>query len=500
MKLHAYQLCRWCDAAVHGQHKWLWIAVNAMALLLAALLGKMLVPVFSLVLLANAVLALYLLHRHHAFGTSYQRTPRPKDAQCETIRIDAELIGQGPRLRAAAQPIETAEALSLRLGSGALLLGSAMTLTADALPAADRSAILSAVQQLNIKPDRMRSHNPVLHREKSGDVTIVTVRDGLQERRYYLGSPTDVAQHCASIWEGHARALTEHDHLRIADTARYIAQGNCRVLAWATALEQDDPIFLGMAGIGESLHLSAVQDISALRSMGLMIMIEAADQTDSDQAALLALLDLPVHHARADIHLTTSSRPDASALCITRQPGESLSEPIQTLRRHFSTIEATIRRFGIMLLFVLCMALPAGSWLLSAALVLVLLCAAILIGVDLTSDIPRWPVLLAAIALALGAWIFLQPQPASAKLMASGIIAVGTMVSSILRLGGKGFSFKGNAQKTSIAFTAAAGLLLLILLVYGLLQGGSILLPLTFALLIGAALSLLLIFEQKILR
>ena len=30
---------------------------------------------------------------------------------------------------------------------------------------------------------------------------------------------------------------SEQDKLRIADTAHYIAQGNCRVFAWATALE-----------------------------------------------------------------------------------------------------------------------------------------------------------------------------------------------------------------------------------------------------------------------
>ena len=139
MKLQSYQLCRWCDRAVHDRRRWLWLAGNVLLLLLALVSGlaALLLPIL---LLANAVLALYLLHRHHAFGAVYQRTPRPTDAQCETVLIDAALIGQGTRLRAAAQPIDVADALSLRLGSGALLLGSAMTLTADELPPADRAA------------------------------------------------------------------------------------------------------------------------------------------------------------------------------------------------------------------------------------------------------------------------------------------------------------------------------------------------------------------------
>ena len=500
MKLRVYQLCRWCDAAVHGRRKWLWLAGNVLALTLSALLGGVFVPVCSLALLANAVLALYLLHRHHAFGAAYQRSPRPQDAHCETILIDTSLIGQGTRLRAAAQPIDVADSLNLRLGSGTLLLGAAMTLTADELPAVDRSAILSAVQQLNIKPDRMRSHNPVLRREKLDDVSLVTVRDGLQERRYLLGSPEAVAKRCASIWEGSARPMTEHDHLRIADTARYITQGNCRVLAWATSLDGDEPIFLGMAGVGESLHLNAVQDVNALRNMGLTVMLDSGSQADTDTETLLALLELPAHHARADIHLTPNTQNGTSTLCVTRRPGDSLAEPIQMLRQRFSTMEATLRRFGLLLLFTLGIALPAGSWVLSAALTAMLLCAAILIGADLTTPAPRCPVLLISAVLAAAARLFLQSQAEGAILMASGMIAVAAALSCVIRLGGRGFRFKGEGQRISWAFVGAAGLLLLALVVYGACQGGSILLPLGFAVLIGAAVSLLMVFEQKILR
>ena len=181
MKLRPCQLARWCDAAL-GRRKWLYLALCVLALLLSLLLGLTWL-ILPALLLMTAVLALYLLHRHHAFGTAYQRPPRPEDALCETVLIDASLIGQGTRLRAAAQPVDVAEALTMRLGSGTLLLGAAMTLTADALSPADRSAVLSAVQALNIKPDRMRSHNPVLAREQENGLTVVTVQDGMSERR-----------------------------------------------------------------------------------------------------------------------------------------------------------------------------------------------------------------------------------------------------------------------------------------------------------------------------
>ena len=499
MKLQPYQLCRWCDTVLHGRRKWLWLGANVLLLAVTALLGGF-VPALSLTLLVNAVLGLYLLHRHHAFGAVYQRTPRPQDAQCETILIDAALIGQGTRLRAAAQPIDVADSLSLRLGSGALLLGTAMTLTADELPTPDRAAILSAVRQLNIKPGRMRSHSPVLRREKEDGLTIVTVRDGLQERRYYLGSPEELAARCPSIWEGHPRTMTEQDHLRIADTTRYIAQGGCRVMAWATSLGDESPVFLGVAGVGEAIHLEAMQDIAALRNQGLTIMLAPGDQPDTDLESLRALLELPDHHARADVHLTTHPLADAAVLGITRQPGKSLLEPVAMLRQHFRTIEQTLQRFGLMLLFSLLMALLCGSWLAPVFLTAMLGYTAIVIGVDLASPRPRWPMLLIPCALALASRFFLAGQSESAFLMAGGMIAVTAALAASLRLGGKGISLRGDSRKATLILLIAAGILLLALPIYGVICGGAFLLPLGFALLISAAVFLLTALEHRIIR
>lgn len=499
MKLQSFQLARWCDAAIRGRKKWLWLASNLLLLALSILLGLTWLTL-PLILLANAVLALYLLHRHHAFGTAYQRTPRPEDALCETVLIDASLIGQGTRLRAAAQPIDVAEALSMRLGSGTLLLGAAMTLTADELPPADRSAILSAVQSLNIKPDRMRSHNPVIARESTDCLTIVTVRDGMSERRYYLGAPDDVARRCPAIWEGSTRPMTEQDHARIEDTARYIAQGNCRVLAWATALAFEEPVFLGMAGLGEEISLPALQEVSALRAMGLTVMLDAGDQSDADLTSLRALLELPDHHARADIHLTQRALGREVPLGVTRMPGDPLAEPVSELRQRFRTIEDTLRRFGQLLGLSLLIALLSGSTLVPIFLTGLLLFAAIAIGVDLTAPRLRWPTIVIACVLALFTRLFLGAQPEALSVMSSGMFSIAATFCAAMRLCGRGFTLRGEGSRLPLGMLAAAALAVVALLVYGCLQGVTVLLPLGFAALISAAIVLLMTFENKILK
>lgn len=499
MKLQSFQLSRWCDGAIHGRKKWLFLAAEVLLLALAILTGLLWLLLPPL-LLANAVLALYLLHRHHAFGTAYQRTPRPQDALCETVLIDAPLIGQGTRLRAASQPIDVADGLSMRLGSGALLLGAAMTLTADELPPADRSAILSAVHSLNIKPDRMRSHNPVLARESADGLTVVTVRDGMSERRYFLGTPEDVARRCPAIWEGSTRPMTEQDHLRIEDTARYIAQGNCRVLAWATALAFEEPVFLGMAGLGEEISLPALQEVSALRTMGLTVMLNAGDQSEADLESLRTLLELPDHHARADIHLTQTALGREIPLGVTRQPGDSLAEPVSQLRQHFRIIEDTLRRFGLLLALPLLFALISGNVLTPVFLTAMLLFVGITIGVDLNAPRLHWVTLMLTCILAVITRLFLHVQPDALAVMASGMISIAAAVSASMRLCGRGFALRGPGGRFAIGMLAASAAAVLALLIYGALQGTAVLLPLGFAALISAAMILLMLYERKILK
>ena len=498
MKLIPYQICRWCDAALHGRRVYLTLAaaVLLLALAVALRLAWLMLPPL---LLAGAALALYQLHRHYAFGDVYQRKPRPQDALCETILIDAALIGQGTRLRAAAQPIDVADTLSLRLGSGTLLLGAAMVHTADALPRADRAAILSAVQALNIKPSRLRSHSPVVSRE-DGPLTAVTVKDGMNFRRYYTGTPEELAARCTAIWEGNTRPMSEHDRTRIADTARYIAQGSCRVIAWATALEEEDPVFLGMAGVGEEVSIHALQDVASLRGRGLTMMLDPGDQPDTDLDALRALLELPDHHARPDLHLSARDVGASPALGITCLPGESLLEPVTTLIRHFRTIEDTLRRFCLLLMLPLAAALLNAVWPAALIATLLMLYAAIALGVDLTCPRPRVPALLGICVAVLVAKAFLLTLSDPLALMGGGIIAVSTAAGCAIRLCGQAFALQGASLKRCLPVIIAAVISVLGFVLFALPAGITLLLPLGFAALISAAIILLLCFEQVIFK
>ena len=495
MKLRSYQLCRWCDSLWHGRRKWLTLGAGAALLLLSLLLGLHWLTL-PLLLLAAGVLALYLTHLSHAFGASYQRQPRPGDALCETVLIDAELIGQGTRLRAAAQPIDVAENLTMRLGSGTLLLGAAVTLTADGLDPADRAALLSAVQGLNIKPDRMRSQYPVLRREMEGAVVRLTVRDGVQKRRYYCGSPAEVAELCASIWEGQSRPLTPDDHLRIDDTARYIAQGQCRVLAYATALEGEAPVFLGLCGLGEEIDLVAAQDVAALRAMGLTVMLEPTSPAEEDLTSLLTLLELPDYHARADVHLTRRNLPSANALCVTRRPGDSLQEPVHTLRARFRLMEDLLRRFAYLTALPMALSILLGAWPASLCAGAMLAFAALFLGIDQDAPLPQPRTMLILLIAGLLAKAILLTQPVSLARMAGGIIVVCTAFGCGVRLCGNLFRWKGLPlvlPSAAIVYVLAAALL-------GLSSGVTMLLPMGFAALISAAMCLLLLFEDRVFK
>ena len=483
MKLRSYQLCRWCDSLWHGRRKWITLGAALLVLALILLGIRYLLP---FLLLCAALLAVYGLHLRGAFGACYQRPPRPKDALCETVQVDASLIGQGTRLRAAAQPVDPAESLSIRLGSGALLLGAAMTLTADQLDPADRAAILSAVQGLNIKPDRMRSQYPVLAREMQGAVTVLTVRDGMGSRRYYMGPSADVADLCASIWEGHTRPMEDYDHLRVADTAAYIAQGNCRVMAYATALEGETPIFLGLCGLGESIDIAAVQELAALRAMGLTVMVSPGAE-EADITSLLALLELPDFHAKADVLLTPRLHPGENALCITRKPGESLQEPLHELRARFRTLEDTLRRLGLYLAIPMGLCLLFGCWGTALSAFALMMYAALFIGVDELAPKPTRAALIGLCLLFLLSRGILLTQIAPLAKIAGGIITMATALCCAIRLSGSRFRPQGWGLALPIAALAYAVIAILL----GLSHGTAMLLPLGFSALISAAVGLI---------
>lgn len=504
MKFKPYQLALLCDAAIVGRRKWLWLAGNILLLLLSIPFG-LLWPIFSLVLLINAVLMIYLVHQHHAFGKTYHCKPRPVDALCETVQVDADLIGHGVRVRAAAQPIDVAEGISMRLGSGTLPLGTAMVLTLDEVSAADRAAILSAVNGLHLTPSRLLIHNPVLSRSREKDVSVVTVRDGMNKRHYYIGAPEALAQRCASIWEGSTRAMTERDQLRIADTAHYITQGNCRVLAWATALEQEEPIFLGMCGLGEEVHPAALDDVATLRGMGLTLMLSGKTHSDLDLESLHALLQLPVHHAKADIRMYCGTEDEAAGLppkplAVIRKPGDSLVEPITQLRRRFHIIEATLRRFAKMLLLPLLIAALICPGPIPAGITLMMIAAAIYVGVDLTAPRLHWPTLILICLLSLLTRFLTAGQPAEVSLMTGGIITVTAAWCAMKRLCGPSFRFSWKLWNPTFWLTFAGFVLDALMIWHGISAGAAWQLPILFAGLISGIITMLMLYESRFFR
>lgn len=411
MKLKPLQLCRIGAYFTHGRR---WIVLAA-ALLVSLILPSWLrVLALSVSLWLGALTGLYWFYLRSRRPASFLRDPNPQDALCETVLIDATLIGRGTLLRAAAQPVDVADQLSLRMGSGALLLGSAMVLTADTLSAPDKAAIHKAAEKLNIVPQRLLRHNPILRTEALGSLRTVTVRDGQNERRYFMGSPQDVSSLSLRIWEGEIRAMTDHDRERILDTAGYIAQGQCRVTAYATALGNETPVFLGLCGVGEEVEMQAIADISTLRGMGLTVLLDFSDAPDTDPDALHALLDLPGHHARADIHLVRKAASQEGALGILRQRGDSLAEPILSLQETFSGTEDALRRFLLLLGTVLLCGLFAGQWWLAPLMTLLLTLAALSLGIAPDAIPPRRGVLAGCIAITAGAWAFLGTRDMAA--------------------------------------------------------------------------------------
>ena len=103
-------------------------------------------------------------------------------------------------------------------------------------------------------------------------------------------------------------------------------------------------------------------------------------------------------------------------------------------------------------------------------------------------------------AIALLTRLFLLSQPGILAFMASGMISVAAACSAVMRLCGKGFTLKGAASRLPRMMLVVSAMMLLALIFIGALQGIAVLLPMAFALLVGAAVFLLIALENKILR
>ena len=412
MKLQPLQLCRLCGSF---RSRWRLIALTAAlpVLLLLPLPGALRTAAVSLWGLTGSLLLMYRFLVNGSKLPVCLRSPVPEDGLCETVLVDAALLGQGTQVRAVAQPVDIAPEMSLRLGSGTLLLGAAMVHHAASLPLAEQSALQRAVHRINLVPQRLTQHQPVLARTEEGGVITVIVRDGANTRRYLMGSAEVIVPLCPRIWETEARPMTDHDLLRVLDTARFIAQGCRSVYAYATALEDEEPVYLGAAGVGTEVDLKALQDLTELRRSGLTLMLHAGDDPNVDLPALRSLAGIPEHHARPDVYLTCGAKAHPTALAIHRDPGDSLLAPVLALQESYRSVESMLRAFALMAMLALLPGL-AGHWAMALAVCLLMVAGAALLSPESARPLPGRLTLTLFGLLTILAWAFLSALDALA--------------------------------------------------------------------------------------
>ncbi len=411
-------------------------------ILLLTAAGLLLIPLAFLlpdtlwVLLASPVLlmaALYLLWQRFSlgqFGAAYQRPPRPADAQAQTVLLDADLLDDGLSVQAVSQPVEPAVALSLRMGSGALLLGTAMTLLSDEVSPAEQTAIHRAVTRLNIHPDRMKAHSPILDRQTMEEYTAITVQDGPNERAYYLAEPAVLARLSSAIWEygpdaKGTRPITPADRSRIQDAAAYMGQSNGRVLAYATAIGDERPTFLGLCALGQHLRMDAVQELSRMKNMGLAVMLRDPEDPAIDTDYLRRTLDIPDVYGHPDLYLSVSRDfPDPATLTIRPLPDQPLTAPIVQLRTQFARAEGILAAFAASLATLLCCCILCGNVLSALGVTALMLLSALLLGLPVRPRLPRRKTIIAALAGSLLLRLFVGAVLPPAALGAGGMMCI----------------------------------------------------------------------------
>lgn len=478
------KLCNLCHWLLQ-KRRWLILPAGlAILLLLSLLLPQWLIlPPAAALLLVSAMLLVYVRDLQGADSAHFSRRPAPHDGQAEIVMVDASLVDLGTQLQAAAQPVNACAEMSMRMGSGALLLGTAMVFLADELPPADGSALLSAASQLNLRTQTLRSRSPVIDRGEEDGMRRVTIQDGQQERSYFMADAATVAAACGSIWEDRVRPMGQNDRERVLDAAAYMASGGGRVKAFATATDNERPIFLGLAALGDGLDVEALRDMQELRAMGLTLILRDDETVPVDIAALRKTLDIPDLHARPDLYLSAGgTHPDRHCLTRRMQEGESLVTPVRRLRDHFACMAHMLTRLGrLMGLALLCCCI-AGTLPALGAAGAMFAAAYLSFGSLVTCRGVHWP----GAAIAIGGSLVLRVAlgllfPEAAGLAGSCLcVALSAMLAVCLAPRGTRLSVTSVLPMVGIA---AAALVLLALLSLSLLPAA--LLPMAFGAVCG---------------
>jgi len=187
-------------------------------------------------------------------------------------------------------------------------------------------------------------------------------------------------------------------------------------LAFATALNDEKPVFLGLAALGDGLDPQAIQGMQELRAMGLTLTLRDDEVIPLDMNALRRTLDVADLHARPDLCLSTGSvYPDVHCLTIRMSPDRPLTDPIHRLREHFGCMAHMLRRLSrLMGLSFLCCVLCGGAASVQLTTA-VLVTAYLSFGSLASSRSVHWPTaLIAAIGSLLTGLLLRAAVPQSA--------------------------------------------------------------------------------------
>lgn len=356
--------CKFCHWLVSGR-RWLLLAPTMMFTLVTPLFAPLWIYLLLLSahLVCFAMCAIYMRDMRYFVTPQHLRLPGPRDASPEILMVDAALVDNGPVMLGVAQPYTPVQQMQPSRGEGARLLASAICLLHTELPYDDAQALLSACRtQMNLTPSDLLPLNPVIHHGTEAGMTSITVQEEDAERTYFVGKAATVLRACSAVMDGEERLLSEEGRALIRESALRMSSAGERLFAFATALGDATPTFLGMAAVADDLDLTATEQLRKLRKDGMTLILRDDHTRSMDVPVLRRNLDIPDLHTRPDVHLCiTNPYPDKRTLSIVRHGERDIIKPLEDLKNHFTTMSFMLRRlWGVMALCLLCCVLMGG--------------------------------------------------------------------------------------------------------------------------------------------
>ena len=228
-------------------------------------------------------------------------------------------------------PFECVTAERFRSKSGALALSAAVALTDDlishveGIPLHDRTEVASWELAMSIQPGNFKSRNERIDVARYHGYNGVIVRDGGEERAYFLGGPS-IAQCCVYILDGTERIMMREDRERLA--LNVPANALCYITAQVVNGHLDRICYLG--AVRPTIRClpdpEALNLVRQLERKG----IATALRTD-DRWALETVRSMDINLPEDDYQ---SSFVQLTALRDRRERQTTFVQAVDSLRRH----------------------------------------------------------------------------------------------------------------------------------------------------------------------